>query len=74
MNTRLSRRGTSSAAAWTLGGVNSADIDPFVLALTGWTAHPAQYPSCNGMNGNCNHDGKVNFADLNPFVAILAGA
>ena len=53
--------------------VNFADINPFVLALTGQGPYEAAFPNCNYLNGDCNADGVVNFADINPFVALLTG-
>ena len=54
------------------GNVNFADINPFVLALTGQAAYQAAFPGCNWLNADCNGDGQVNFADINPFVACLS--
>ena len=55
------------------GVVNFADINPFVLALTGQAAYEAAFPNCRWLNGDVNADGQVNFADINPFVALLSG-
>ena len=55
------------------GLVNFADINPFVLALTGRAAYETSFPSCHWMSADCNHDGVVDFADINPFVALLTG-
>ena len=56
------------------GVVNFADINPFVLALTGQGAYEAAFPNCTWLNADCNSDGNVNFADINPFVALLSGS
>jgi hypothetical protein len=54
------------------GVVSAADIDPFVVALTGGqAAYEAQFPSCNFWHADCNEDGAVSAADIDPFVAIL---
>ena len=55
------------------GAVNFADINPFVLALTGQAPYEAAFPNYNWLNADCNADGAVNFADINPFVALLTG-
>ena len=55
------------------GTVNFADINPFVLALSGQAAYQAQFPNCRWLNADCNGDGTVSFADINPFVALLSG-
>ena len=54
------------------GVVNFADIDPFVLALSGQAAYEVQYPDCRWLNADINGDGAVNFADIDPFVACLS--
>ena len=56
------------------GVVNFADINPFVLALSGQAAYQTVFPNCTWYNADCNDDGTVNFADINPFVALLSGA
>jgi probable HAF family extracellular repeat protein len=53
--------------------VNFADINPFVLALSGQPGYDAAYPECNWLTADCNNDGAVNFADINPFVQLLSG-
>ena len=53
------------------GVINFADINPFVLALTGQAAYEAAFPSCRWLNADVNGDSQVNFADINPFVAKL---
>jgi formylglycine-generating enzyme required for sulfatase activity len=56
------------------GFVTAADIDPFVIALTGGQAeYESQFPNCNFYNADCNQDGGVGAADIDPFVAILIG-
>ena len=55
------------------GVVNFADINPFVLALTGRAPYEAAFPNCRWLNADTNGDGFVNFADINPFVALLSG-
>jgi endonuclease/exonuclease/phosphatase family metal-dependent hydrolase len=55
------------------GVVSYADINPFVLALSGQAGYEAQYPSCDFMNADCNNDGVVSYADINPFVQLLSG-
>jgi len=53
------------------GSVTFADIDPFVLALSGQAAYESQYPGCRWLNADCNADGDVTFADIDAFVALL---
>ena len=55
------------------GVINFADINPFVLALTGQAAYQAAFPDCDYLNADINGDGLVDFADINPFVALLSG-
>jgi hypothetical protein len=55
------------------GIVSSADIDPFVVALTDPAAYVVLYPDCDILNGDINGDGLVTAADIDPFVAILVG-
>lgn len=55
------------------GEVTFADIDPFVLALSGPSAYYSQYPDCNWLSADCNGDGSVAFDDIDPFVALLGG-
>ena len=54
------------------GVINFADINPFVLALTGQAAYQAAFPNCNYLNADVNGDSSVNFGDINPFVALLS--
>ena len=56
------------------GMISFADINPFVLALTGPAAYAARYPNCDYSVGDINDDGVVSFADINPFVRLLSGA
>ena len=53
--------------------VGFSDITPFNLAQSDPAAYAAQYPGCDYMNADCNHDGVVDFADIDPFVALLGG-
>jgi hypothetical protein len=54
------------------GVISAADIDPFVLALTGGeAAYYAQFPNCDFLNADCNADGTVSAADIDPFVQLL---
>lgn len=55
------------------GVVDFGDINPFVIALTGYDAYRAAFPACRWLNADCNGDDAVNFADINPFVALLSG-
>ncbi len=53
------------------GARNFDDIDPFVLALSGYDAYDAEYPACNWLNADANGDGAVNFDDIDAFVALI---
>ena len=56
------------------GSINSFDIDPFVLALTGGEAgYSAAFPTCNFFNADVDDNGSVNSFDIDPFVACLTG-
>jgi hypothetical protein len=56
------------------GTVSAADIDGFVLALTGGeSGYGAQYPNCEFLNADCNADTQVSAADIDGFVALLTG-
>ena len=55
------------------GLVNSFDIDPFVLALTGPEDYAVAYPDCDVILADCNGDGLVNSFDIDPFVLMLTG-
>lgn len=54
------------------GEVNFFDIDPFVVALTGFAAYQDNQPGCNWYNADCNVDDHVDFFDIDPFVVLLA--
>jgi len=52
--------------------VNAQDINPFVQALTNFTAWQATYPALNILDvGDCSDDELFNAQDINPFVVIL---
>jgi len=53
------------------GMVTLADIDPFVLALSGQAAYNAEWPDCYWRNADCNLDGDVTSADIDAFVELL---
>lgn len=53
------------------GDIDFADIDPFVLALSGESAYLAAYPDCRWLNGDANGDQTVDFADIDEFVELL---
>ena len=55
------------------GEITYADINPFVVALTGQSAYEAMYPGCYWINADCSRDAQVTYADINPFVVLLAG-
>jgi hypothetical protein len=52
-------------------GVDFADINAFVLALSSPDAYAAAYPECDRMLADVNDDGVVDFKDINPFVLLL---
>lgn len=54
------------------GVLSYADINPFVLALAGFSTYHNAQPDCYWRNADCNSDGVVTYADINPFVALLA--
>jgi hypothetical protein len=54
------------------GVISYADINPFVLALSGQAGYEARYPNCHWMNADVNSDGVVSYADINPFVRLLS--
>lgn len=56
------------------GHVDFADIDAFVLALSGAAGYYSVYPMCNIALADCNCDGSIDFADIDPFVQCLVGA
>lgn len=53
------------------GVVNLADIDPFVLALSGASAFQTANPTCHWLNGDCDSDGGVDFGDIDAFAGLL---
>ena len=53
--------------------INSFDIDPFVLALTGPEDYHLAYPHCERSLADCDYDGRVNAFDIDPFVSLLVG-
>ena len=60
------------------GSINSLDIDPFVLVLTG---APPNYPEYHIIHGDCDHrladcnkDGSINALDIDAFVDRLSGS
>jgi len=57
--------------------VDFGDINPFVLALSDWSAWMTQYPDCPPRNADINGDGLFGgwrgFGDINAFVDLLAG-
>ena len=53
------------------GTVNTADVAPFVLALTDPTAYEAAYGLDPALPGDINGDGAFNTADVAPFVQLL---
>jgi hypothetical protein len=56
------------------GVVSAADIDPFVIALTGGqAAYEAQFPDCDFFDADINSDGNVSAADIDGFVTLLTG-
>ena len=58
------------------GSINSLDIDPFVLVLTGtppYDDYYAAYPDCDHTLADCNTDGSLNSLDVDPFVDLLTG-
>jgi hypothetical protein len=56
------------------GSVNFADINPFVLYLSNFSAWQATFAGCPPQNGDINGDGTYpSFGDINPFVALLGG-
>jgi hypothetical protein len=54
------------------GVTSAADIDPFVLALTGGqAAYEAAFPNCFYIAADINDDGSVSAADIDGFVQLL---
>ena len=56
------------------GVVNTADVAPFVLALTDPQAYDAAYGLDPVLVGDINQDGAFNTADVAPFVELLTAA
>jgi hypothetical protein len=56
------------------GVVDFDDINPFVLALSGFEPFSAAYPDCIWLHADCNGDGAVDFGDIDCFVLVLGGA
>ncbi len=54
------------------GDVTSADIDPFVLALSEPAAFEGNELVCPLANGDLDRDGLVTFDDIDPFMALLS--
>jgi subtilisin family serine protease len=55
------------------GLISYADINPFVLALSGEAAYHARFPACNFLSADCDGDCVVSYADINAFVRLLSG-
>ena len=53
------------------GQVNIADIPPFVQKLITPPAYTAQHPTCNPLNGDLNHDDRVDGQDIALFADRL---
>lgn len=53
------------------GLVNNYDIDPFVLAVTSPGLYALEYPDCDILAGDMNHDGHVTYGDIGGFVAAI---
>jgi hypothetical protein len=51
--------------------VDTADVDPFVLALVDPAGYSAQYPECDLLRADCNGDGVVNAFDIDGFIELL---
>ncbi len=54
------------------GLINNADIDPFVLALTGLPQYALSWPNCNHDLADLNGDGLINNGDIDAFIGVLA--
>jgi hypothetical protein len=52
---------------------NTADIEPFVLALIDAAAYEREYPHCQLARADANGDGSLNGLDIDPFVDLLRG-
>ncbi|NLF29331.1 MAG: hypothetical protein GX591_00420 [Planctomycetes bacterium] len=55
------------------GAIDTADIDPFVMALVNPDGYAATYPDCDLQLADCNGDGVVDTADIDAFVALIVG-
>lgn len=55
------------------GGVDTEDINPFILALTNPAGYATAYPDVNLAAVDPNGDDAINTEDINPFIAILTG-
>jgi outer membrane protein assembly factor BamB len=56
------------------GAISPADIDPFVIALTGGPdAYQALFPNCAYILADINNDNAVSAADIDGFVLLLTG-
>ena len=55
------------------GAVDTADVAPFVLALTDEPGYQAQYGIDPVLVGDINQDGSFDTADVAPFVQLLVG-
>ena len=55
------------------GAVDTADVAPFVLALTHEPSYQAQYGIAPVLVGDLNQDGSFDTADVAPFVQLLVG-
>lgn len=59
------------------GELNSLDISPFMLVLTGtppeYPEYYAEYEDCDHMLADCNEDGSLNTLDIDSFVDLLTG-
>lgn len=53
------------------GLVNSADIDPFVMALLNPADYASTYPDCDRNRADVSQDGAINSGDIDPFVMLL---
>ena len=56
------------------GFIDLADINPFVLYLSNYTAWLTEFAACNPLSGDINGDGtygQESLGDINPFVDLL---
>jgi hypothetical protein len=56
------------------GGVDSDDIDAFVLALISREDYYASYPDCSHANADIDCDESVDVNDIDPFVECITNA